>query len=366
MSLSRSDQARINGAKSRGPKTPEGKARSSLNALKHGRYATNAIVLSNEDTEAFEDLVANYVRRIQPADPVEYRLTRELAATDWRLTRIFATDTRMLDHEMDIQLPALNSAGLSVGELTRLLNASHSIVDRSKLPAYLARREAQLIRARQSILGFLKDLRKNFPPSDSAPEVVPPQPLNPELPLLNESGTNPTQNGPKRVSAGAEEALLRRVVPPGPTLDVATSDSNSGQTDPSRIQAGKAISGANLEDAAPASALETLASGFTSEAVNGDRHAKGERPIFPEAARPEAFRHALTQPPAEPPVGNPGTANLPIGLHSPVRSEPVGSDSNPASNSPLPTPLRNAVRSNSPLPVKVLSIPIPIPSCGPN
>jgi len=129
---------------------PGGQGRSALNALKHGRYATNAIVLKNEDPEAFEELVAVYIRRIQPADPVEYSLTRELAAIDWLLVRVYALDTRLLDHEMEIQAPALDSAGLVVPELTRVLNASRSIVDHSKLPAFLARREAQLVRARHS------------------------------------------------------------------------------------------------------------------------------------------------------------------------------------------------------------------------
>jgi hypothetical protein len=217
MPLSRSDQARVNGAKSRGPKTSEGKTRSSLNALKHGRYAINAIVLSNEDAEALEELVAHYVCRIQPTDPVEYSLTRELASIDWRLTRVFALDTRMLDREMDIQLPALVTAGHSLSELTRLLDASRSIADRSKLPAYLARRETQLLNARRSILAVLKDLRKNFPSSDPAPEVVLPQPLDPESPLQNEPGTNPTcDSRPKRVSAVSEEALQRRAGSPEP------------------------------------------------------------------------------------------------------------------------------------------------------
>ena len=214
MSLSRSDQARLNGAKSRGPKSPEGKARSALNALKHGRYATNAIVLKNEDPEAFEELVAGYIRRIQPADPVEYSLTRELAAIDWLLVRVYALDTRLLDHEMEIQAPALDSAGLAIPELTRVLNASRSIVDHSKLPAFLARREAQLVRARHSILGNLKDLRKNFPPCDPAPEVVPPQSLNPESPVSIEPETNPTCESGSGSGSGADPQVCAG--PPGP------------------------------------------------------------------------------------------------------------------------------------------------------
>jgi len=211
MPLSRADQARVNGAKSRGPVTPGGKARSSLNALKHGRYATNAVVLSNEDADALEELVASYVCRIQPTDPVEYSLTRELASIDWRLTRVFAIDTRMFDREMDIQLPAHANAGLSLSELTRLLDASRSIVDRSKLPAYLARREAQLINARRSILAVLKEMRRSFPSSDPAPEVVPPQPLDPDSPLANEPGTDPRESRPEFQSrAGSPEPASKK------------------------------------------------------------------------------------------------------------------------------------------------------------
>ena len=79
---SHSNQSRVNGAKSRGPSTPAGKSRSSMNAFKHGRYANNAVVLTNEDCGAFEELVRAYIQRIRPVDPVEMRLTRELAYID--------------------------------------------------------------------------------------------------------------------------------------------------------------------------------------------------------------------------------------------------------------------------------------------
>ena len=69
------DAARRNGAKSHGPKTPEGKAISSMNALRHGLTA-QAILLTNENSEAFQTLAAAYYEKFQPADDdhVERRL----------------------------------------------------------------------------------------------------------------------------------------------------------------------------------------------------------------------------------------------------------------------------------------------------
>ena len=217
MPISRSEQVRANGAKSRGPKTAEGKARSSMNALKHGRYATNAIVLKNEDSEAFEELVAYCVRRVQPTDPVEYQLTRELAAVSWLLTRVYALDTRLLDQEMDVQAPAFGSAGMAVPELSRVSTAGRSIVERSQYPNYLARRQAQLMRSRQSILAVLKDLRKNFPLAESSTEIIPPQPLNPELPVSFEPKTN-------RESGAAPQVCAE---PPGSAANQMTLASDS-------------------------------------------------------------------------------------------------------------------------------------------
>jgi hypothetical protein len=49
----RAEASRRNGAKARGPKTPEGKARSAQNALKHGFRAQKRIVLPGEDGAAF-------------------------------------------------------------------------------------------------------------------------------------------------------------------------------------------------------------------------------------------------------------------------------------------------------------------------
>ena len=56
VSRTRAAASRRNGAKSRGPKTTEGKARSAQNALRHGMRAVKHIVLPDEDAVEFAQL----------------------------------------------------------------------------------------------------------------------------------------------------------------------------------------------------------------------------------------------------------------------------------------------------------------------
>ena len=60
---------RSNAAKSTGPLTKSGKARSSRNALRHGLTAEQ-VVISGEDPAAFETLQDDLYAHYQPADPV--------------------------------------------------------------------------------------------------------------------------------------------------------------------------------------------------------------------------------------------------------------------------------------------------------
>lgn len=61
--------------------------------------------------------------------------------------------------------------------------AGQALVDRSRMPDFLGRRESQLIHARQATLEALRELRKGYPQADPALEIVPPMPLDPERPM---------------------------------------------------------------------------------------------------------------------------------------------------------------------------------------
>jgi hypothetical protein len=162
-----------------------------MNALKHGRHAKLACVLRGENKEAFQSLFHSLVRRFQPVDEAELCLIRILASIDWRLARIVAAESRILDMEIDIQIPALENAGGHPSELDRLAFSIQSLVDRSKLPQFLATRESQLVFQRQSVLQQLRQLRRDWPLAVPPPQVFEPEPLDPEIPPPNEPGTNP-------------------------------------------------------------------------------------------------------------------------------------------------------------------------------
>jgi hypothetical protein len=87
MSNARAEASRRNGAKSCGPKSAAGKARSSLNALKHGMRAQKNVVLPDEDAAGFGALEAAMVAELAPVGALQTVLARQVAVAAWRLAR---------------------------------------------------------------------------------------------------------------------------------------------------------------------------------------------------------------------------------------------------------------------------------------
>ena len=72
---------------SKGPVTPEGKARSATNATKLGFYAKQAVLITEEDHRAFESLTVAFRFELHPAGPVERALYSQIVLAAWNIER---------------------------------------------------------------------------------------------------------------------------------------------------------------------------------------------------------------------------------------------------------------------------------------
>jgi len=123
--LDRTAINRANSEHSTGPRTAEGKARSSQNALRHGLLSRTP-VLPSEDQAAYEQHCRRFFDEYRPATPTETQLTQELADTAWRLNRIPALEANLLNRagramEVDIAgaTRTLSMLGLHGARLSR-------------------------------------------------------------------------------------------------------------------------------------------------------------------------------------------------------------------------------------------------------
>ena len=91
--------SRANGARSRGPSTPQGKLNSSRNSFRHGLLA-GTVVLEVESKGRFLELAKELFAEYQPATPTETMLVETMAAARWRLLRTWGLQKAALDHDI--------------------------------------------------------------------------------------------------------------------------------------------------------------------------------------------------------------------------------------------------------------------------
>src|SRR5579862_758133 len=78
----------LNAQKSTGPKTEEGKAKSSMNRLSHG-FASAATIMPGEDPDEFKALLDDFATEYQPATATEEVLIEKMAVNQWLSLRAF-------------------------------------------------------------------------------------------------------------------------------------------------------------------------------------------------------------------------------------------------------------------------------------
>src|SRR6266481_279189 len=162
--------ARENGAKSKGPKTPEGKQRSSQNATQHGMLA-ETLVLQNENQAEFETLRAAYFDQYQPIGPTETHLVQQIIACEWRQHRSWAFETALFDDEMARMEPKLEKEYVVIDEATRAAHSWKSLSDSSNSLRLLTRYEASLHRRYLRAIKTLTELQTARKAAETEPKT---------------------------------------------------------------------------------------------------------------------------------------------------------------------------------------------------
>jgi len=83
---------------STGPRTPEGKQRSSQNALTHGLFADTHLVLPGESQAAHDTLQKQFEDSLQPSDAVEASIVERMIANRWKLCRLKDLESKIYEH----------------------------------------------------------------------------------------------------------------------------------------------------------------------------------------------------------------------------------------------------------------------------
>jgi hypothetical protein len=108
---------RANAELSTGPRTEEGKQRSSLNAMKHG-LTGRTVVLPKENQEEYRAFAKRITDSLEPGTPVEEELAQVIADQYWRLRRVKAIEDELVERG-EATLQHLSTLGIYVQRIER-------------------------------------------------------------------------------------------------------------------------------------------------------------------------------------------------------------------------------------------------------
>ena len=144
-----------NQSKSTGPRTPEGKERSSHNALRHG-LTGRIVVLPSEDLSVYQAFCKELMADLAPETPVERQYAQTFCDTQWRLNRARSLEDGMLalGHFEGATVP-----GIEQPEIEAALTAAKVFRQDSKSFMNLTLYEQRLERIKKEALRQLQELQ---------------------------------------------------------------------------------------------------------------------------------------------------------------------------------------------------------------
>jgi hypothetical protein len=173
----RQESSRANGAKSRGPVTPEGKARSSRNAC-----LANSITITEEDEAAFEELRDQYEIDFAPRNQAQSDIVTQIAWSTLRLQLAWAEEASLI--QLQMHWACKGWTGLTPHDRRAL--AVKSSVEGSNALSVVQRYIRSLSTQVERSIKLLLLMQKQPPPAAPNPEV----PAAPE-PESQKCKTNP-------------------------------------------------------------------------------------------------------------------------------------------------------------------------------
>src|SRR6266446_3719055 len=178
-----SESARINGAKSHGPKSAEGKEKSSRNSLRHGCTAHHSLLLACEDRGELDKMRDKYNAMHKPVTLEEQDLVDEMISARWRILRALSIEVALIDTEMVTEEPKLKQKFVTIDTGMVLSSAFRTLADESRSTALLSRYESRLRRIHKQAHAMLlrvQELRQPEP-DKVGPAILPASPPSGEL-----------------------------------------------------------------------------------------------------------------------------------------------------------------------------------------
>ncbi|MFO1050131.1 MAG: hypothetical protein U1E52_19810 [Geminicoccaceae bacterium] len=169
-----SEASRLNGALSAGPASEAGKARSALNAVRHGLSGRTFFLLPDEDPEEFSAHEAELLRAYRPRDQAEREAVLALVRAEWREVRGDRLEAQVLGD--------LFAAAKIEAQAVREAARASAFRQLSTVLRYQARLGRELA-ALRAALDALRRRRLGAPPVRDEPE--PPLPAA-DLPVRDE------------------------------------------------------------------------------------------------------------------------------------------------------------------------------------
>jgi hypothetical protein len=153
------EASKNNGKKSKGPATPEGKEKSSRNAVYHNLTSGRLALLPNEDPGEFREFHDHYLHRFQPVDNVELDLIEKMIAASWRERRILAMESALFEIEMDRQSEAVEQEWEEITPAARQVLVLFGTTSATATANLLLRYKAAARREYASAMRLLRDLQ---------------------------------------------------------------------------------------------------------------------------------------------------------------------------------------------------------------